>query len=270
MTQRMCRLLPLTLLLCTGGAFPTLHAQTEPSLPAVPNWQEEEPVRTKHAMVVSIHHLAADAGVGILKQGGNAVDAAVATGFALAVVYPDAGNLGGGGFMTIHLAKNGSAAGKDTFIDYRERAPEAATRDMYLDKQGNIVPGLSTIGYKAIGVPGSVAGMVYAEARYGKLGLRAVMAPAIALATDGWVLGDEDAAMLHDRDLARFPESKRIFQRDGNLYKAGETFKQPDLAATLRTIASNPDDFYHGAIAKKLAADVQKGGGIITENDLAH
>jgi gamma-glutamyltranspeptidase/glutathione hydrolase len=253
--------------------FPFASAQAaspQPSLPAVLNWQKEEPVRTRHAMVVSIHHLAADAGVIILKQGGNAVDAAVATGFALAVVYPDAGNLGGGGFMTIHLAKKGSAAAKDTFIDYRERAPEVATRDMYLDKQGNIIPGLSTIGYKAIAVPGSVAGMVYAEAKYGKLGLKAVMAPAIALASDGWVLGDEDAGMLHDRDLAKFPESKRIFQRDGNFYKPGDSFRQPDLAATLRTVASDPGDFYHGVIAKRLAEDVQKGGGIITESDLAH
>jgi len=217
-------------------------------------------------MVVSIHHLAADAGVGILKQGGNAVDAAVATGFALAVVYPDAGNLGGGGFMTIHLAK----PNRNTFIDYRERAPEAATADMYLDKQGKIIPGASTLGYRAIGVPGSVAGMVYAEQKYGRLGLKAVLAPAIGLASNGFVLGDEDAHMLHDKDLALFPESKRIFQRDGLFYKPGDTFRQPDLAATLRTIAANPEDFYHGEIARKLAADVQKGGGIITEADLAH
>jgi gamma-glutamyltranspeptidase/glutathione hydrolase len=245
------------------------HAQA--TLPAVLNWQKEEPVRTKHAMVVSIHHLAADAGVSILKQGGNAVDAAVATGFALAVVYPDAGNLGGGGFMTIHLsAKATKAEAKDTFIDYRERAPEAATADMYLDKQGNVIPGASTIGYKAIGVPGSVAGMVYAESKYGRLGLKAVMAPAIALASDGYVLGEEDAHMLQDKGLASFPESRRIFQRDGLFYKPGETFRQPDLAATLRIIAANPDDFYHGAIAKKLAADIQKGGGILTESDLAH
>ena len=237
--------------------------------PAVLNWQQEEPVHTKHAMVVSIHHLAADAGVSILEQGGNAVDAAVATGFALAVVYPDAGNLGGGGFMLIHLGSK-SKVQKDTFIDYRERAPEAATRDMYLDKQGDIIPGASTIGYKAIGVPGSVAGMVYAEAKYGKLGLKAVMAPAIGFASNGYVLGEEEAKELRDPDLAKFPESKRIFQRDGNFYKAGDTIRQPELAATLRTIAKDPDDFYHGAIAKKLAADVQAGGGIITESDLAH
>ncbi len=244
------------------------------ALPAVPNWKKEEPVRTKHAMVVSVHHLAADAGVSILKQGGNAVDAAVATGFALAVVYPDAGNLGGGGFMLIHLAANGKKTGKDTFIDYRERAPEAATRDMYLDKEGNVIPQASTVGYLAVGVPGSVAGMAYAEAKYGKLGLKAVMAPAIALATDGYVLGEQDAHMLHDPDLTRFPESRRIFQTDaargGGFYQPGDTFKQPDLAATLRTIANDPDDFYHGAIAKKLDADMKKAKGIITADDLAH
>src|ERR1700761_6639495 len=130
----------------------------------------EQPVHTRHAMVVSIHHLAADAGVEILKEGGNAVDAAVATGFALAVVQPATGNLGGGGFMLIHFAA-GPQAGKNTFIDYRERAPQAATVNMYLDAKGNVIPDASIRGYKAIGVPGSVAGMVYAEQKYGRLGL---------------------------------------------------------------------------------------------------
>src|ERR1700761_6754305 len=139
----------------------------------------EQPARTKHAMVVSIHHLATDAGVQILKEGGNAVDAAVATGFALAVVYPDAGNLGGGGFMLVHLKD-----GKSTFIDYRERAPQAATENMYLDGKGNVIPDLSIVGFKSVGVPGSVAGMVYAEKKYGKLTLAKVMAPAIRLASN--------------------------------------------------------------------------------------
>jgi len=224
----------------------------------------EQPVRTKHAMVVSVHHLATDAGVEILKQGGDAVDAAVATGFALAVVHPLAGNLGGGGFMLVHFA-----AGNSTFIDYRERAPLAATTNMYLDAKGNVIPDASITGYKSIGVPGSVAGMVYAEKKYGKLTLAKVMAPAIKLATQGFVLTDEEASQLHDETLAMFPESKRIFQRDGNLYKAGETFKQPELAATLKTIAADPDDFYHGHIAKQLAADMQKNGGLITTEDLA-
>jgi gamma-glutamyltranspeptidase/glutathione hydrolase len=240
------------------------------SLCAAPLYaQNEQPVRTKHAMVVSIHHLATDAGVEILKEGGNAVDAAVATGFTLAVVYPDAGNLGGGGFMLIHLNLAHHKT-KDTFIDYRERAPQAATVNMYLDSKGNVVPGESITGYKAIGVPGSVAGMVYAEKKYGKLTLKQVMAPAIRLASDGYVLTDHEAKMLHDPTLTEFSASKRIFQRDGNFYKTGDVFKQPELAATLRTIANDPSDFYHGRIAKQLAQDIQTGGGIITTEDLAH
>jgi gamma-glutamyltranspeptidase / glutathione hydrolase len=224
----------------------------------------EQPVRTRHAMVVSIHHLATDAGVAVLRDGGNAVDAAVATGFALAVVRPSAGNIGGGGFMLIHFA-----GGKSTFIDYRERAPLAATTNMYLDAKGNVIPDASITGYKAVGVPGSVAGMVYAEKKYGKLTLAKVMAPAMRLAGEGFVLTEEEAAELHDERLSMFPESKRIFQRDGNFYKAGEFFKQPELAATLKTIAADPDDFYHGRIAKELATDVKKGGGLITTEDLA-
>lgn len=227
--------------------------------------QNETPVRTKHAMVVSIHHLATDAGVEALKQGGNAVDAAVATGFALAVVHPVAGNIGGGGFMLIHFH-----AGKSTFIDYREKAPLSASTNMYLDDKGNIIPNASVVGYKAVGVPGSVAGMAYAEKKYGKLTLTKVMEPAIKLASDGFVLSEEEAKELHDSDLARFPESKRVFQRDGNYYQAGDTFRQPELAATLRRIAKDPDDFYHGEIAKQLVADVQKGGGLITGRDLAY
>lgn len=226
--------------------------------------QNETPVRTKHAMVVSIQHLATDAGVETLKEGGNAVDAAVATGFALAVVHPEAGNIGGGGFMLIHLH-----SGKSTFIDYREKAPLAASVNMYLDDKGNVIPNASLVGYKAVGVPGSVAGMAYAEKKYGKLTLAKVMEPAIKLALDGFVLTEEEAKELHDSDLERFSESKHIFQRDGNYYQTGDTFKQPELAATLRRIAKDPDDFYHGQIAKQLAADVQAGGGLITEKDLA-
>ena len=204
-------------------------------------------------------------GVEIMQAGGNAVDAAVATGFALAVVHPPAGNIGGGGFMLIRMAD-----GKTHFLDYREKAPAAATRDMYLDAQGNVIPGASEIGYKAIGVPGSVAGMVYAEQKYGKLTLKQVMAPAIKLARDGYALTWGEAADLHDRHLAEFPESRRVFQRNGDYYKPGEIFRQPDLARTLERIAENPDDFYHGALARELAAAMQKGGGLITADDLAH
>jgi gamma-glutamyltranspeptidase / glutathione hydrolase len=217
-------------------------------------------------MVASVHRLASRAGVQIMKSGGNAVDAAVAVGFALAVVYPQAGNLGGGGFMLVRFAD-----GKTHFVDYREKAPVAATPNMYLDANGNVIPGASTVGYKAIGVPGSVAGMVYAEKTYGKLTLAQVMAPAIKLADEGFALAAEDVKDLRDdKHLAEFPESRRIFLRDGNYYKAGEVLKQPELARTLKRIAANPDDFYHGAMARELAASLQKGGGLITVDDLAH
>jgi gamma-glutamyltranspeptidase / glutathione hydrolase len=223
------------------------------------------PVRAQHGMVVSVHALASQVGVDILEQGGNAVDAAVATGFALAVVHPPAGNIGGGGFMLIRMAD-----GKTHFLDYREKAPAAASRDMYLDAQGNVIPGASEIGYKSIGVPGSVAGMVYAEQKYGKLTLKQVMAPAIKLARDGFALSWGEAADLHDSYLAKFPESRRVFQRNGDYYKLGEVFHQPDLARTLERISEHPDDFYHGALARELAAAIEKGGGVITVDDLAH
>ena len=222
------------------------------------------PTHAQKAMVVSIESLATDAGVEVMEQGGNAIDAAVATGVALAVVHPQAGNIGGGGFMLIRLAD-----GKLHFLDYREKAPAAATVDMYWDKQGNVVPGLSTTGYKAIGVPGSVAGMAMAEKKWGKLGLPKVMAPAIRLAREGFALPWEYAVDFHNKHLGEFPESKRIFQRDGNFYEAGAVFKQPELARTLETIAANPDDFYHGQLAEQIAADVKKGGGIMTAQDLA-
>ena len=224
-----------------------------------------QPVHAAHAIVVSVHELASQAGVQIMQGGGNAVDAAVATGFALAVVHPPAGNLGGGGFMLIRMAD-----GKTHFLDYREEAPAAATRDMYLDAQGNVIAGASQYGYKAIGVPGSVAGMVYAEQKYGKLTLKQVMAPAIRLARNGYPLTWEQARdMRRDQYLGQFAESRRIFQRDGNFYQPGEIFRQPDLARTLERIAERPDDFYHGAMARELAADVQKGGGLMTAQDLA-
>lgn len=227
--------------------------------------QSARPVRAPHAVVVSIRELASQTGVKIMREGGNAVDAAVATGLALAVVYPQAGNLGGGGFMLIRMSD-----GKTHFIDYREKAPAAATAKMYLDTNGNVVKNASVVGYKAISVPGSIAGMVYAEKNYGKLSLQRVMAPAIKLARDGFPLTSEDAReMKKDKYLAAYPESRRIFQRDGNYYEQGEVFRQPELAKTLERIANDPDDFYHGDIAKELASSIQKGGGLITAGDLA-
>jgi gamma-glutamyltranspeptidase/glutathione hydrolase len=224
-----------------------------------------EPVHAQHGIVVSVHELASRAGVEMMQAGGNAVDAAVATGFALAVVHPQAGNLGGGGFMLVRMA-----AGKTRFLDYREKAPAAATRNMYLDAQGSVIEGASEIGYKAIAVPGSVAGMVYAEQKYGKLTLKQVLAPAIGLAREGYSLNWEEARDFHDKYLAEFAESRRIFQRGGKYYQPGEIFRQPDLARTLERIAAKPDDFYHGSLARELAATMQKGGGLITADDLAH
>jgi gamma-glutamyltranspeptidase/glutathione hydrolase len=246
------------------------------------------PTHAPHAMVASQHEVASQAGVDVMKQGGNAVDAAVATGFVLAVVHPQAGNIGGGGFMLIRLANETPTSAPSTslragspgqmwgtakfhFIDFREKAPAAAVRDMYLDAQGNVIPGASLAGYKAIGVPGSVAGLAYAQKKFGKLTLAQVMAPAIRLARGGFALSYEDAQDLRNPKyhLGEFAESRRIFQRDGKFYEQGEILKQPELAQTLERIAKNPDDFYHGEMARQLAAAVEKGGGLMTAKDLA-
>jgi gamma-glutamyltranspeptidase/glutathione hydrolase len=247
------------LILCSLGA---LLAATVAAAPL-------RPTHTAHAMVTSVHELASRAGVEMLCSGGNAVDAAVATGFALAVVHPQAGNLGGGGFLLLR-----SATGETHFIDFREKAPAAATENMYLDAQGNVIPesskDSSVVGYRAIGVPGSVAGLVYAEKKYGKLSQEKVIASAIKLARDGFPLSYEDIQDLkEDEYLAQFAESKRIFLRDGHYYQPGELFKQPELAHTLERIAKDPGDFYHGAMARELAATIHKGGGLVTAADLA-
>jgi gamma-glutamyltranspeptidase / glutathione hydrolase len=251
--------MPKPALFLLASFFLVLQAVSQTgALPDVP------PAQAQHAMVVSIHHLASDAGLNMLQAGGNAVDAAVATGFALAVVYPDAGNLGGGGFMMLRLAN-----GESHFLDFREEAPLRASANMYLDSNGKIIPEASTVGYTSVGVPGTVAGLVEAERRFGKLSLAQVMAPAIEFATKGYVLGAEEAAMLHDPLLSRFPESRRIFQRDGNFYQPGEVFRQPDLARTLTRIEHDPTTFYHGALAADLARAIEKDGGLVSKKDLA-
>jgi gamma-glutamyltranspeptidase / glutathione hydrolase len=258
------RLLASSLLLLIALPGPALLGQA-----AGITGPDPEPVRTRHAMVVTIEHHATDAGVEILKAGGNAVDAAVAVGFALAVCFPQAGNLGGGGFMLVRM-KDSDGRFKAHFLDYREKAPAAASADMYLDAQKNVVPGLSTSGYKAIGVPGTVAGLTYAEKTYGRLTLAQVIAPAIRLATDGYVLSEEEAHNLAtNRNVAKFPASRRLFQRDGNLYKEGERFVQPELAKTLTRIAANPEDFYRGQMAGEIADFLHQNGGLITQQDLA-
>src|SRR6516225_7058755 len=222
------------------------------------------PSHAPKAMVASVQPDATDAGVEIMKAGGNAVDAAVAVGFALAVTHPQAGNIGGGGFILFRRAD-----GEVQFLDYREKAPSKATAEMYLDKDGNVVKDMSTVGYAAIAVPSSVAGLAYAERHWGKLTLKQVMQPAIRLARDGFVLDFGTAKDLQEENLGKFPESRRVFQRDGNFYQQGDVFKQPELARTLERIAKNPDDFYHGDLARELAAAMQKGGGLITAEDLA-
>src|SRR3954469_9596428 len=171
--------------------FSALHASIAVAQHAkkdVLPWRGEQPARAAHGMVVSVHHLASDVGLAVLREGGNAVDAAVATGFALAVVHPIAGNLGGGGFLLLRTHD-----GKTTFIDFREKAPLAASETMYQDAKGNLIPDASTLGYRAIATPGSVGGLVYAEQKYGKLGLKRVIAPAIRLAAEGFVLSEEEA-----------------------------------------------------------------------------
>src|SRR3954451_18272992 len=199
-----------------------------------------DPVAAKHGMVAATSGIAAQVGVDVMKKGGNAVDAAVAVALTMAVTWPAAGNLGGGGFMLIRKADGTSEA-----IDYRERAPLAASRDMYLDAGGNVIKGASTDGYKAIGVPGTVAGLMLAHKRHGKLRWSELVEPARKLAENGVVITPFLETVFHEDDTLRklkpWPESSRIFLRD---FKLGDRMKQPDLAATLARIEVNPRDFY--------------------------
>ncbi|TCL69733.1 gamma-glutamyltransferase [Rhizobium sp. BK251] len=224
------------------------------------------PVMAEHGMVVTAHRLASDVGVGVLKDGGNAVDAAVAVGYALAVVYPTAGNLGGGGFMTIRLKD-----GKTTFLDFRERAPLAATKTMYQDDKGEIVPRASLDGYLAVGVPGSVLGLETARQRYGTKSREELIAPAIRYAREGFVLGQGDATALATaaKRLAKDEAAAKIFLKaDGKPYGAGETLVQNDLAGTLSAISEKgPDAFYKGAPAEAIVKASAEKGGILAKGD---
>ena len=225
----------------------------------------------RHGAVATAETHASSVGIQILREGGNAVDAAVAIGFTLAVTHPAAGNIGGGGFMLVRMAPRDGHAARSYFIDFREEAPGAATPTMYLNAQGNYIPGSSITGYRAIGIPGTVAGLVSAEKRLGKLGLARVMAPAIRLAADGYRLDHNEARMLHAKNLSLFPVSRKLFQRDGNYYRPGEIFRQPQLARTLRAIArGGARAFYRGRIARELAGFVRRHGGLITTKDMAH
>ncbi|GIQ76725.1 gamma-glutamyltranspeptidase [Bradyrhizobium sp. RD5-C2] len=217
-------------------------------------------------MVVSAQHLATQVGIEVLKRGGNAVDAAVAVGYALAVAYPAAGNLGGGGFMTIQLAD-----GRKTFLDFRETAPKGATANMYLDKDGNVIPGLSTKGHLAVGVPGSVAGMEYAREKYGTMKRADVIAPALQLAEDGFVLDQGDVSMLETstRDFQDDPASGAIFLNNGKPFQVGERLTQHELAETLREISKRgTDGFYKGWVGAAIVASSQAGKGLLTQEDL--
>ena len=224
-----------------------------------------EPVRARQAMVVSTRDEATRAGLEILRDGGNAVDAAVAVGFALAVTHPSAGNLGGGGFMLIHFAD-----GRSTFLDFRERAPGAAHRDMYLDNDGNPTDD-DQVGYRASGVPGSPRGFELALRKYGTKRWAEVLRPAIELADQGFeVTYLLSEALRGNKKLAQFAESRRIFQRGGRYYEMNDTFRQPDLHRTLVRIAKGgADEFYKGKTARLIAADMQKNGGTIALEDLA-
>jgi gamma-glutamyltranspeptidase/glutathione hydrolase len=229
---------------------------------AIPAWSAQ-PVRAKRGMVVTRERHATEAGIKVLEAGGNAVDAAIAVGFALSVTHPSAGNIGGGGFMLIRLAD-----GRTTFLDFRERAPGAASRNMYLDANGKATQD-SVTGYRASGVPGSVRGFEYASQKYGKLKWADLVEPSVELASKGFNLSYAQAQGLHSRGLDQFPESKRVFQRNGKFYEPGELFVQTDLGRTLDRIARlGAKDFYEGETAQLLAQDMKEHGGLITLDDL--
>ncbi len=230
------------------------------------NAENIKPVNAKKGMVVSANSLATDVGIEILKKGGNAVDAAVAVGFALAVTYPYAGNLGGGGFMVIHL-KNGH----NTTIDYREKAPISAYKDMYLDKNENYISERSQSGVTSVGVPGSVAGLIFALKKYGSMSLSKVIQPAINLAKNGWIL-DKPTAESFKKNFHKFkkyPSSYKIFSQNGKAFKEGDLFVQKDLGWTLEQIKTKgTDGFYKGKVAELLVKQIQKNNGYITLDDL--
>lgn len=246
------RLFPLHVAVCIGCGFATFS-------------QAKDPVRTQHGMVVAQEPNAADVGAAVLKGGGNAIDAAVAVGFALAVTHPVAGNLGGGGFMLIRLAD-----GTTDFLDFRESAPGKASREMYIGSDGNPTRD-SIYGWRSSGVPGSVAGFELAHKKLGSKPWRDLVSPAVKLAADGFTVTEPFAASLHNSQhaLQQDPESKRIFLRDGDAYKPGDTLKQPELSATLRRIETGgAKGFYQGETARQLAGAMTAHGGLITLDDL--
>ena len=224
------------------------------------------PISAKHGMVVSAERIASSVGRGILEQGGNAVDAAVATGFALAVTFPEAGNIGGGGYMVIRMAD-----GRTTSFDYREKAPEKATRDMFLDKEGHFLPSRSEHGFLSVGVPGSVAGLLGALEKYGTMSREQVLRPAIRLAEKGFPVGPGLVKVFDEKwkELQEYPATMRVFSKKGKPLREGDTLIQRDLAATLQRIAkSGKDGFYEGKTADYLVTSMKRGGGLISYQDL--
>src|SRR6516165_4841032 len=251
---------PLTSLLGALTISAVLAGEAEAASPPA--------VEGEHGMVVSAQHYASEVGAGILAQGGNAIDAAVAVGYALAVVDPCCGNIGGGGFMTIHLKD-----GRDTFINFRETAPAAASAGMYLDPAGKPVENLSRSGYLAVGVPGTVMGLEHAAKKYGRLARRVLLEPAINLARDGYALrqGDIDILNIGANRFARDPVAAKIFLRpDGSRFEPGDRLVQADLAATLEAIAEEGSDaFYRGPIPMAVEKASSANGGILTAHDFA-
>ena len=251
-----CALILLPLTACSRGKS------------SVPSEPAPGPAFSKNGMVATQEAIATKVGVQILKQGGNAVDAAVAIGFTMAVTLPQAGNLGGGGFMIAHIAKTGETVA----IDYREMAPALATQDMHLDENGNPVSERSQFIHLAVGVPGTVAGLSYALKKYGTLTLKQVMSPAIHLAEKGFnvTVPLADSLKEHKKALQRWPETTKIFLKpDGSFYEPGDLLVQKDLAVSLKQIAKEgPRAFYQGAIAEKLAAEMKSHDGLITLADL--
>ncbi|MBW3656896.1 MAG: gamma-glutamyltransferase, partial [Gemmatimonadetes bacterium] len=224
------------------------------------------PTLAARGMVVTTDRVASEVGAEILRRNGNAVDAAVATHFALAVVNPEAGNIGGGGFMVVRMADGTTAS-----LDFREAAPLAATRDMFLDSLGNVSDSLSIVGHKAAGVPGSVAGMWEAHKRFGSLPWAELVQPAIALA-EGIVVHERLASSLrsHEDRLSRFPGTAKVFVPNGRVARTGERLVQADLAETFRRIAAEGmDGFYLGRTAELVEEEMKRGGGLITREDMA-
>jgi gamma-glutamyltranspeptidase/glutathione hydrolase len=270
MNQRFLLPLAASFSFVTLVALPIANSQNaaeyKPRAEAEKTWPKEA-VRGAHGMVATDEELASRAGVEILQKGGNAVDAAVATAFALAVVEPSAGNIGGGGFMLVRMAD-----GRTKFLDYREVAPEKATRNMYIKPDGKLDEEASVIGYKSVAVPGTVAGLELALKTYGTMKLAEVMAPAIRLAENGFPVSAALAGEFtrEKKELQQFSVSSRIFLKNGEMYKPGETMRQPELAATLKRIAKNgAAEFYRGETARMLVSDMNAQGGLVTMEDLA-